>query len=318
MILPLPKPDLFIVGAPKSGTTSMYDYLSTHPQVYMCPVKEPLYFCPDVRSGGRRARLEWPQDETRYLDLFKDAHSETRLGEATTRYLVSRQAPLLIRQFQPAARIVVMLREPVETMHALHQERVSNGHEDITDFEVALDADDDRRAGRRLPPDANPLGSVYRETVDYANHLQRWFQALGRERVHVIVFDDLSADTAHEYRRVLEFLDVDPDHQPPSFAPRNASNRQRRWVRRIVDNRLGHWASHDLLTAVVGSNARARLSHRFRHSQLNRNTASRAPLRVDLRKRLEQEMRPEIVRLGELLGRDLVSLWYGPNGAGTA
>jgi hypothetical protein len=304
------RPDFFIVGAPKSGTTALYDYLAGHPQVYMSPLKEPLYFCPDVRSGGNRPRLEWPRDEGRYLALFKDARAELRLGEATTRYLVSREAPGLIHGFQPEARIIVLLREPVETMHALHAERVSHGHEDILDFEAALAADQDRREGRRLPVGANALGAVYRETVDYASHLRRWLDTFGSERVHVIVFDDFASDTASEFRGVLSFLNIDPDYQPKSFAPRNASNRQRRWVRRVIESPIGHWATHDLLTAAVGTNARARISLRFRQSTLNRRRESRAPLRPELRSRLEEELLPGIVSLGALLGRDLVSLWY--------
>jgi hypothetical protein len=307
------KPDLFIVGAPKSGTTSLYDYLSGHPQVYMSPLKEPLYFCPDVRSGGRRPRLEWPGDEERYLALFKDARNEKRLGEATTRYLVSREAPRLISAFHPGARIIVMLREPIDTMHALHHERVSHGHEDIDDFEEALAADGDRRHGRRLPPATNLLGAVYRETVDYSNHLERWLGFFPRDQVRVIVFDDFAGNTPHEFRGVLQFLDVDPDYRPQSFAPRNASNRQRRWVRRIVESSVGHWATHDLTSAVIGSNARARLSLRFRQGPLNRREAPRQPMRTELRERLERELQPDVVRLGEMLGRDLVSLWYGRN-----
>src|SRR4051812_16580249 len=85
------RPNLFIVGAPKAATTSLYDYLSGHPEVFMCPTKEPLYFCPDVRSGRNVNRLEHPRDEARYLEMYADAGNAKRLGEATTRYLVSRE-----------------------------------------------------------------------------------------------------------------------------------------------------------------------------------------------------------------------------------
>jgi hypothetical protein len=308
------KPDLFIIGAPKSGTTSLYGYLDGHPDVYMSPVKEPLYFAPDVRSG-QRSGLEYPDDEPGYLALFADARAEKRLGEATTRYLVSRQAPGLIHKFQPDAYAIAMLRNPVEMLYALHNERVSQGHEPLTDFEQALAADADRTLRRRLPAGANELGAVYRESARYADGLERWFEALGRERVHVVVFDDFARDTAGEFRRVLEFLGVDPDYQPATFDTRNSSHRQRLWVRRIVDSRMGNWLTHDALGRVLGTNSRARLALRFRQSRLNRRAAPRSPLAPAVRDRLATELRPEVERLSTLLGRDLVGPWLDRNPA---
>ena len=152
---------------------------------------------------------------------------------------------------------------------------------------------------------------VYRESARYADHLERWLAAFPRDQVHVIIFDDFAADTPREFRRVLEFLGVDPDYQPASFAPRNTSHRQRRAVRRIVDSRLGHWLTHAVLGAAIGNNARARLALRFRQSRLNRRAAARAPLPAPLRHALEQEFRADVARLGEMLERDLVSLWLG-------
>jgi hypothetical protein len=303
------KPDLFIIGAPKSGTTSLYDYLGGHPEIYMSPMKEPLYFCPDVRSGRSRKRLEFPRDEARYLALFSDAKDEKRLGEATTRYLVSHDASRLVADFQPNAYAIAMLRNPVDLVYSLHNERVSQGHERITDFAEAIAADANRQRGVDLPRGTNVLGGVYRESALFSEPLQRWFEALGRERVHVVVFDDFASDPDAALRRVLAFLDVGTDYQPESFKNRNASHRQRRWVRRIVDSRAGNWVTHDAISAVVGPNRRARLALRFRHSRINRRTVPRQRLDPGLRKRLADEFRPDVARLSEMLDRDLVSLW---------
>jgi len=303
------KPDLFIIGAPKSGTTSLYDYLGGHPEIYMSPMKEPLYFCPDVRSGRSRRRLEYPRDEHRYLALFADAKSEKRLGEATTRYLVSHDAARLVSEFQPEAFVIAMLRNPVDLVYSLHNERVSQGHERIVSFADAIAKDTDRERGLGLPKGTNALGGVYRESASFSAPLQRWFDALGRERVHVIIFDDFARDPHASLRDVLDFLNVAPDYQPTSFASRNASHRQRRWVRRIVDSRAGNWVTHDAMSAVVGSNRRSRLALRFRHSRINRRIVRRELLDPALRQRLADEFRPDVARLSEMLGRDLVSLW---------
>ena len=302
------RPDLFIVGAPKSGTTSLYEYLAGHPAVFMSPVKEPLYFCPDVGTLHRR-RLAYPADEAAYLALFADAQTEARLGEASTRYLASHMAPQLIATFAPRPYIVAMLRNPVDMVHALHNERVSQGHEEITDFEQALAADAARQVAERGQDTRHPVPASYRESGRYAEQLERWFSAIGRDRVHVIVFDDFAADTGAELSRLFEFLEIDPTYRPASLAPRNVSHRQRAGVRRVVDSRAGEWLTEVLLPRLIGTNARARLALKFRQSRLNRRRATRTAMPEHVRLQLEDEFRPQIERLSELLDRDFVALW---------
>jgi len=303
------RPNLFIIGAPKSGTTSLYEYLAGHPDVYMSPYKEPMFFCPDVHGFHGQARLAHDSDEAAYLALFADAHDEKWLGEATTRYLASRRAARLVHEFNPDAVAIAMLRNPVDLVHALHNERISQGNEPITSFETAIAADERRSRGVDLPGEMNALGSVYRESARFAEPLQRWFDELGRDHVHVIVFDDFARDPGTELRRTLEFLGVDRDYQPATFAARNTSHRQRRTVRRVLDSRVGTFLSDDVARAVLGANTRARLAYRFRKSRLNRRSVTRQPMPIALRHQLEEEFRPDVAAVGEMLGRDLEGLW---------
>ena len=276
------RPDLFIVGAPKSGTTSLYDYLDGHPEIYMSPVKEPIYFGPDIQAGFKH-RFTYGVDEKEYLELYADARDEKHLGEASTRYLASHQAPHLIHEFEPSSRIVAILRNPVEMIYALHNERVSHGAEDVVDFESALALDDERRAGRQLPHGSNAMGAVYRDNARFGEQVQRWVDTFGRDRVLVIIFDDFAADTPGQFRRVLEFLEVDPDYQPAAFAVSNASHKSRGGIVRTC-SRAG---SHDGGDArhsprVMGENNAARLARRVRHSRLNRRPNPRPPMRPEL------------------------------------
>ena len=302
---------MFVVGAPKSGTTSLYEYLAGHPDVFMSPVKEPMYFAPDVHGGPRR-RFEYGEDESPYLALFADARKEKVLGEASTRYLVSRVAPKLVRDFQPDARIVAMLRNPVEMIHALHNERVSFGTEEITAFEAALAADADRAAGRRLRRGADPLWAAYRSAARYGEQIKRWIDAFGRARVHVIVFDDFTDDTPREFRRLLRFLEVDPSYQPGSFAARRESHRRRGGLlRAMVQSPAARWAAQRLMPAVFGRTRSARLVWRFRQSRINLTATPRQPLQPELRRQLETEFAPDVAQLSRIIGRDLVELWFG-------
>lgn len=287
------RPDLFIVGAPKAGTTSLYAYLREHPDVYMSSPKEPMYFSPDIPMRARRDGFMFGRDEGRYLALFAGATTERRIGEASTHYMASHQAPGLIREFQEEARIVCILRDPVEVAYAWHGERVFRGGEKVRRFDLAL-LDDER-------------GAPYLEVGRYGSQLTRWFDLFGRERVHVIVFDDLGRDTPKEFRKLLEFLDVDPGFQPASFEARNtfaSKSRLQPLIRRGPGRRVG-----DGVRRFAGPRLARVLSQSFRNMPLVNTRGPRPALAPDVRLRLEDAYRDEIVLAGRLIGRDLKSLW---------
>ena len=305
------RPNLFIIGAPKSGTTSLYEYLRGHPDVFMSPMKEPFYFAPDVISGPRRRQLRYGENEADYLALFDDAGSQRWLGEASTGYMVSREAARLVHDFAPGARLVAMVRNPVEVVHALHDERVSHRVEEITDFAAALDADEERRAGRRLPDGSTPLGATYLDAGRFGEQLTRWFNEYGRERVHVIVFDDFAADTAGSFAEVLRFLEVDQSYWPASFDVHNPSHRMRGGlIGRLRRSQLGR-ALRRLAGSLFGERRATRLAREVRHSRVTRTDNEREPLTPALRARLEAEFEADVDRLGVAIGRDLRALWFG-------
>jgi hypothetical protein len=103
------KPDFFIVGAPKCGTTSLSEYLKQHPEIFMSEPKEPHFFGTDLESywGGRFERY---RDVHKYLSLFANVQDEIRVGEASPWYLYSKRAAEEIKQFNPASRIIILLR----------------------------------------------------------------------------------------------------------------------------------------------------------------------------------------------------------------
>lgn len=304
------RPDTFIIGAPKSGTTSLFEYLAGHPDVYMSPIKEPFYFSPDVQGSIHR-RFEYGADEDKYLALYADARGQKRLGEGSTRYLRSRVAPNNIHVFDPNARAIVMLRNPVDFVYAFHNERVSQGEEPVTDFTQAIALDDERRAGQNLPPGSNSLGAVYHDSAMFGEQLERWFDALGRDRVHVIIFEDFVRDTPGAFRKVLEFLDIDADYRPSEFAVVNPSHRLRGgYLRKTLNSRPAQTVAHRVLPAVIGDNATSRLARRFRHSRINRRPNPRPPLSAKLRHELEADFSADVERLSQLLGRDMKAEWF--------
>ena len=288
------RPNLFIVGAPKSGTTSLYEYLTGHPQVFMSPVKEPQYYAPDVKVGSGKYALAYPADDARYAAYFADAGDRKWVGEASTHYLYSEQAAGLIHTAEPDARIIVMLRDPIEMLYSLHNEYVSDGVEANTDFAAALAAS----------------GFDYKAVARYGTHLKRWLALFPRDQIHVIVFDDFSAETPAEFRKVLEFLQIDPTYQPASFDAARKSHRQRAGVlRKVTRSRPVHWAAHDLMPRVLGEARSRNLVWRFRQSRVNRRPYERPPVAQEVQRELHDELRGEVEKASHIVGRDLVTLW---------
>ena len=156
-----PRPNLFLVGAPKSGTTALATYLGEHPDVFMAPW-ELNYFGTDlnfltVTGMPSRIRLE------DYLSTFSSHGGERYRGDHSVFYLYSCEAAREIQDFAPDARIVVVLRNPVDQMYSQHSELLYQGDENIRDFGAALEAEKDRSLGRRIPPGCRkPFALQYR------------------------------------------------------------------------------------------------------------------------------------------------------------
>lgn len=295
------RPNLFIVGAPKCGTTALYTYLRRHPGIFMSPLKEPHFFGMDLRFRGRA-----PLSEPEYLACFAGARGQRLVGEASVWYLYSRRAAFEIKQFSPAAKIVVMLRNPVDVMYALHAERRFQGSENIADFEAALRAEPERRRGLDLPSRGMLDGGLYRAVARFPDQVARYFGAFGRENVHVIVFDDFQANTAAVYAATLAFLGVAPVVED-ALRAENAN----RWPRSARLARILHEPPRVLQwfgRAVLSRPRRASLLARLR--LLNSRVALRAPMPAELRRRLQTELRPDVTQLSAILGRDLTH-WCG-------
>jgi hypothetical protein len=201
------KPNFFIIGAPKCGTTALSEYLRQHPNVFMCEPKEPLYFATDFRGRFVISEID-------YLYLFRNADPERHLavGEGSTSYLFSKEAVPNILRFQPLAKIVVMVRNPVEMVISLHAQLLSQGFETVSSFTEAWSLEDQRRQGRRLPwRTLDPQKLYYSEWGRLGTQLQRVMQIVPENQLKVIVYDDLAKDTRSVYVDVLKFLGVGDD-----------------------------------------------------------------------------------------------------------
>jgi hypothetical protein len=278
------KPNFFIAGAPRCATTSVYTYLKQHPDIFLSLLKEPIFFGSDLT----RQPLAISGEEA-YLGLFAGAGEARVVGEGSVFYLMSERAAEEIHAYSPEARILIMLREPVEMMQSLHALYLRSGNEELADFEQALEAEPARARGQRLPAGVYfPEGLQYRSIARFAGPVERFLRVFGPERVRVLVFEELLKNPQGEMRGLLEFLQVDPDF-PLELDPERATQRIRPLVLRQMRS-----ATPEVLEKLKRKTAK-NLHHGARG----------APLRPEMRARLQEELRPDVKRLEAVLGRTL-------------
>jgi hypothetical protein len=290
------KPNLFIVGAPKSGTSAMNDFLNQHPEIFMAK-KEIHFFGTDLNIKESKLTVQ------EYLNFFAGGQDKKIIGESSVWYLSSTSAAQEIKKFSPGAKIIIMLRNPLEMLPALHKQNIFDANEDIKDFKEALSAIDDRRHGKRIPRRAELLSCLlYTDAVAYSSQIERYFDAFGRENVLCIIYDDFKKDNLKTYGRVLEFLEVDSSFKAKFSIVNAAKEVQNIAVYRFV--KQPDSLSRKLVRIFIPvKSARHYLMTKI--LSLNIREAKGVEIGDELKQHLKESFREEIEQLGKLLGREL-------------
>lgn len=287
----LRKPDFFIVGAAKSGTSSLYNYLIQHPNVFMPEVKEPHFFY-DRDSAGAPVLLK--KDPREYLKLFEGVPDDVRAGEASTSYLYLANAAREIRQVQKHAKILMVLRNPVDRAYSQYWNQVRDGQERLS-FEDALQAEEKRKKQNSW------YGFLYVETGLYAEQVARYTTTFGRDNVQVHLYEDLHQDAKEVCRKVFSFLGVDRNYDIETTKVYNRSGPTRsKFVARTLNTRQ----IKEPIARVMPQAWKRGLGEWLR--DLNRKPVPE--MNLGTREMLLATFKEDISRLEHLIGRDL-SQW---------
>jgi hypothetical protein len=293
------RPNFFIVGAPKCGTSSLINTLRWHPNVYVPLSYEPQFFSTDFKDV-----IDYTTDS--YLELFSGvSEKQHAVGEKSVIYLYSNVATKNILEFDADARLIVMLRNPVDLLHSWHAQLYYSFLEDIEDFTAAWEAQEKRARGELIPPRcAIPFALQYREIGMLGKYVKKLLTDAPREQIKIIFMEDFHKDSDAVYRESLEFLQVpyEPRRDPRKL---NSNKRHRyRW--------LGETLAHD--THTRGSrliNGFCRLPVlrnypvKYWLHEFNKIEYKRPPLSQEMRAMLIDEFREDVAELADLTGRDL-------------
>jgi hypothetical protein len=280
------RPNLFIVGAAKAGTTFLHGALSRHPEIAMSRPKEPGFF-----SDGDFRRT--PMSAEEYLGIFPVNPRARVIGEASVDYLYSRSSATRILAFNPNARILISLRNPADVIISLHRNLVLHGHQSEPDLARAL------ALAVNQPRDAYPWLRYY-DAVRYSDQVPRYLDAFGDHQLRIILFDDLVRSPDSVIGEIVTWLGLSkaPDL---TRVPRNTRHDPR-------SPRLARWLRQPPTFVLAAGRALpqgARRALASRVNRLNRRSASSIDGDEWIRQRLAHDLEPEVSRLEALLHKEL-------------
>lgn len=299
-------PNFLIIGAPKAGTTSLYNYLKKHPQIYLPKYKEPHFFSFEGESGGFDGPGEQnlldrlTTDLQTYQSLFDRVTNEITIGEASTSYLYIPKASERIKYYIPDVKLIAILRHPVERAYSHYLHHRKGGNEVLLDFDKAIREETGKRKNW------SPFWH-YKTIGFYYAHLKLYFETFDRNQIRIYLYEDLTKDPVKLIQDITTFLSVDSNWIPKLSEKYNVSG-----LSQIPKNEK----VHELLTQENSIKSFLKLLLPFELRQKLKKQVQninnykpeqpyKPPLLPEVRQALIAEYRDDILQLQGLLGRDL-------------
>lgn len=280
-------PNFFIVGAAKCGTSSLADYVGQHPSVYLPSIKEPFYFVSDIGFSN--------YDE--YMLLFRNSGDVLAMGEASAGYLYDEQAAFTIKSKYPTAKIIIVLRNPVDMAFSLWRYIRITGKEPKSFEEAITDHERVYRKNEQFKKSCAGWWAnyLYLERASYFNQVKRYFDIFGRDRVKVYIFERFIKEPEKVCQNIFEFLGVENDFVPDCAKVVNEGGEVRFRFLKCLRNR-----KYPLLAPLLPGQYKARIRNMLR--ELNLKRGKKVEISPSIRRTTERFFREDIDRLESLLG----------------
>lgn len=296
------KPNFFIIGAPRAGTTSLYFCLKDHPDIFMSPRKEPRFFAFEdlIEKKGPFGRQPLPSYSTsweKYLTLFEKARHEKVIGEASTMYLYHPKAPERMQRYLGSeVKLVAVLRHPVERAFSHYLYNVNRGAEPCLTFEEALAAEEERIAQGWIEY------FHYKSMGLYSEQVKRYLDIFGADNLLVFLYEDLDKSPLLVVKKILEFLGLEASFLPDTFARINPSGIPRfKFLTQLIKKTPSSFKQ--VLKTVIPKSIRLKIVEW--ELWQNIRPVSKPRISLETRKALLDYYQQDILKLQQLLGRDL-------------
>ena len=293
-------PNFLIIGAAKSGTTSLYSYLNQHPQIYFSPFKEPRFFALegleiDYQGPAQIINQKAINTIEEYQKLFAAVSNEIAIGEASTLYLYSEQAPQKIKQYVPQAKLIAILRNPIDRAYSSYSHLVRDGFETLS-FAEAL-----QKEPQRIAQNWSPLWH-YQQRGFYYPQLARYYDTFPAEQIKVYLYEDFVKNTSQVTADIFNFLGVNPNFKPDTSQKMNVSG--------VPKNKVFHQiiTQDNPLKSAVKQLLPQSLRHKLYKKIKSSNLEKQSAMSTEVRRQLADVYQKDIAQLENLLQRDL-SVW---------
>ncbi len=306
-------PNLFIVGAPKCGTTSLHYWLSQHPEIFMSKPKEPRFFCTDQikeADNFHNKKIDYFQYRQweKYLNLFKNVGDEKIVGESTPRYLYSHEAPKKIYNFNQNAKIIILLREPFEFLRSYHSQILKN-QENIKSFKRAMQIEAKRKNNQKKIPKSAvaPSFLYYQDLINFHRYIENYKNIFPNNQIKIILLDDLKNDPIDTYKNILKFLNIKNFNFIPSVEVKNKNKKIYSTFLKIFAKSSSYKKAKAPFQKIIPKKIRSKLFYTLKNKNIK--TKERKPIKESMRVELMKEFKPEVENLSRILNRDLSTLW---------
>jgi len=291
-------PNFIVIGAAKAGTSSLWHYLNQHPEVYMSPVKEPGFFAWE----GDELDFQGPGDQERrlpinnyedYCKLFENVGNEIAIGEACTDYLYSPKAPKKIRYYIPDAKLIAILRNPVDRAYSQFLGNTKDGYEPLNDFSQALKEEENRINNNWH------YRWHYRARGFYYMQLSRYFNEFDPNQIRIYLYEDWVSNPIEILQDIFEFIGITKEFIPDTSVRLNSSPLQ------IKNKKLHNFLNQrNLGKTILKPLFPKQVRKQIRNFFINQNL-TKSSLTSKQRKQLIKTYRQDILNLQQLIGRDL-------------
>lgn len=294
-------PNFLVIGAAKCGTDSLCNYLGQHPDIFMCPNREPNFFAaegqPDIPYCGPGDRVAlgdmWVSTLDAYQSLFSGVTTEKAIGEGTAWYIYYQDVPVRIQRHVPDVKLIAVLRNPIDRAYSAYTMLLHHGRETIADFARALAAEEDRTRHNWEPI------WHYVKMGFYTNQLNRYYEVFDTAQIRVIIYDDFNTNPLEITSGLYDFLNVDNTFKPDTATRHNVSKVPKNMA--IHTMVAGQHPAKAALKAVLPYGLRRAVKNHV----VERNLARPPSMQPGVRRQLTEIFRADILELQNMTGRDL-------------